>query len=76
MKNLAPQFTENKIQTKIIKKNTEIIHYNAKMTFQYKFVTIRSFVNLAIMICSNEKLLKQEMELIIDTATKAGYKNI
>ena len=46
------------------------------MTFQYKFVTIRQFVNLAIMICSNEKLLKQEMELIIDTATKAGYKNI
>ena len=26
------------------------------------------------MICSNEKLLKQEMELIIDSATKAGHK--
>ena len=55
-------------------KSTEIIHYDVKIPFQYKLAAIRSYINRAIMICSNEKLLKQEMGFIIGTATKAGYK--
>ena len=55
-------------------KSTEIIHYDARMPFQYKLAALRSYINCAIMICSDEKLLKQEMECIIDIATKAGYK--
>ena len=58
-----------------LNKRAEIIHYNAKTPFQYKLAAVRSYINHAIMICSNEKLLKQEMEFIIDEATKAGYKN-
>ena len=55
-------------------KSSKILHYNAKMLFQYKLAALRSYINCSIMICSNEKLLKQEMECIIDIATKAGYK--
>ena len=55
--------------------STEIIHYNAKTPYQYKLAALRSYINCAIMICSNEMLLKQEMEFIFNTANKAGYKN-
>ena len=48
------------------------MHYNTKTPFQYKFAVLRSYINRAFMICSNGKLLKQEMEYTIDIAT--GYK--
>ena len=44
------------------------------MHYNYKIVSLRSYINRAIIICSCEKLLEEELKTIENIAISNGFK--
>ena len=68
---------EENITTTVHRKpnsSTEIINNRCNTPFQYKLTALRSYINDAILICSSDQLLKEEIKFIMDIAENAGYK--
>ena len=53
--------------------NLEIINKKCKTPYSYKLAALRSYINRAIIVCSNKELLKEEINLIKRIGRKAGY---
>ena len=53
--------------------NLEIISKKCKTPYPYKLAAMRAYINKGIIVCSNEELLKEEINLIKKIGRKAGY---
>ena len=56
-----------------LQSNLEIINRKCKTLYQYKIVALRTYINRAIIVCSNEKILKEEINLVKKVGRRTRY---
>ena len=69
--------TKNNIfETKVYRKpgsGKEIIHSRCRIPYGYKITSLKSYINNALIICSNKKLVNEELRIIEEVARNNGY---
>ena len=67
---------DNCFETTVYRKpssSTEIINARCKIPYNYKIASLRSYINRALTVCSNQKLINEEIKTIEEIAINNGY---
>ena len=67
---------DNLFKTTVYRKigsSREIINARCKIPYNYKIASLRSYINRALIVCSNQKLIDEEIKTIEEIAINNGY---